>query len=241
MDWYIVIKTINGRRYYYRQKTRREGGRVRTRSEYIGPAGDAGLVGVGGPSPGPPGPTKQDVDGATELLQGETAANWGHHWARDRREASLVKKDARVERMLRGLDVKWTHNTRGAFYNPISGVVNIPPARCFIDKDGQTATQAYYVVLFHELVHWTMAASRANRPTKTFDLREYAREELVAELGAVVLMRWFGFELGSSARHALYFQTWLGRIRHKSPALNYAKKEALRAVEYILKNGKMAQ
>src|SRR5438128_2414384 len=40
MDWYIVIKTINGRRYRYRQKTWREGGRVRTRSEYIGLAGD---------------------------------------------------------------------------------------------------------------------------------------------------------------------------------------------------------
>jgi hypothetical protein len=37
MDWYIVIKTIKGRRYRYRQKTWREGGRVRTRSEYIGP------------------------------------------------------------------------------------------------------------------------------------------------------------------------------------------------------------
>jgi hypothetical protein len=41
MDWYIVIKMINGCRYRYRQKTWRENGRVRTRSEYIGPAGDA--------------------------------------------------------------------------------------------------------------------------------------------------------------------------------------------------------
>ena len=40
MDWYIVIKTIKGRRYRYRQKTWREGKRVRTRSEYIGPADD---------------------------------------------------------------------------------------------------------------------------------------------------------------------------------------------------------
>jgi len=35
MDWYIVIKTIKGRRYRYRQKTWREGGCVRTRSEYV--------------------------------------------------------------------------------------------------------------------------------------------------------------------------------------------------------------
>ena len=38
MDWYVVIKPINGRRYYYRQKTWREGKRVRTLSQYIAPA-----------------------------------------------------------------------------------------------------------------------------------------------------------------------------------------------------------
>jgi hypothetical protein len=37
MEWYLVIKTINGRRYRYRQRTRREGKRVRTESEYVGP------------------------------------------------------------------------------------------------------------------------------------------------------------------------------------------------------------
>jgi hypothetical protein len=44
MDWYIVTKTINGRRYLYRQKTWREGRRVRTQNEYIGPVGSAALV-----------------------------------------------------------------------------------------------------------------------------------------------------------------------------------------------------
>ena len=37
MDWYIVIKTIKGRRYRYRQKTWRHGARVRCQSEYISP------------------------------------------------------------------------------------------------------------------------------------------------------------------------------------------------------------
>lgn len=35
MDWYVVVKTIKGRRYRYRQKTWREGKRVRTLSEYV--------------------------------------------------------------------------------------------------------------------------------------------------------------------------------------------------------------
>jgi hypothetical protein len=37
MEWYRIIKTVKGRRYYYRQKTWREGKRVRTKSEYLGP------------------------------------------------------------------------------------------------------------------------------------------------------------------------------------------------------------
>jgi hypothetical protein len=42
METYTVIKTINGRRYRYSQKTWREGGRVRTKSVYLGPVdGDA--------------------------------------------------------------------------------------------------------------------------------------------------------------------------------------------------------
>jgi hypothetical protein len=38
MEWYTVVKTINGRKYIYMQKTYREGKRVRTLNRYIGPA-----------------------------------------------------------------------------------------------------------------------------------------------------------------------------------------------------------
>ncbi len=37
MEWYVVIKTIKGRRYRYRQQTWRQGKRVCTRSQYISP------------------------------------------------------------------------------------------------------------------------------------------------------------------------------------------------------------
>ncbi len=37
MQWYRVVKTIKGHRYLYRQRTYREGGKVRTQSQYIGP------------------------------------------------------------------------------------------------------------------------------------------------------------------------------------------------------------
>ena len=39
MEWYRVVKTINGRKYIYEQKTYRQGKQVRTLNRYIGPAG----------------------------------------------------------------------------------------------------------------------------------------------------------------------------------------------------------
>jgi hypothetical protein len=42
---YIVIKNVKGRKYRYRQRTYREGGRVKTESIYLGPVD-------GTPSPG---------------------------------------------------------------------------------------------------------------------------------------------------------------------------------------------
>jgi hypothetical protein len=47
MGWYTVTKTIKGRKYTYRQRTWREGGKVRTQSVYLGPANDV-TVATGG-------------------------------------------------------------------------------------------------------------------------------------------------------------------------------------------------
>lgn len=47
MSWYIVVKTIKGHRYRYRQRTWRENGKMRTESVYLGPAS-------AGPTSAPP-------------------------------------------------------------------------------------------------------------------------------------------------------------------------------------------
>src|SRR5258708_40307918 len=102
MDWYLVIKTINGRRYKYRQKTWREGGRVRTRSEYIGPAGAA--PSVASPSVGQ---LKKAASSALELLMGEQANDWEQAFEEDRDGPSLVKRHHRIEHLFRKLYVQW--------------------------------------------------------------------------------------------------------------------------------------
>jgi antirestriction protein ArdC len=243
MDWYIVIKTINGRRYRYRQKTWREGGRVHTRSEYIGPAeAAAGPAPAGQPHPGRATTSvshlRKITAAALETLTGEQASDWKHAFEEEREGPNLVRKESRIEQVLRELRVRWTDSTDGAYYNPGEDVVNIPPPENFIDKDGQSATQAYYIVVFHELVHWTGGDGRMDRATGGwFNDEGYAREELVAELGATILMKHFGLDLGNPGRHAHYFQIWLGRSGARKAALTHAKREAQRAVRFILERG----
>lgn len=41
MAWYFVTKRIGGRAYRYKQRTYREGGKVRTQCEYVGPISDS--------------------------------------------------------------------------------------------------------------------------------------------------------------------------------------------------------
>jgi antirestriction protein ArdC len=243
MDWYVVIKTIKGRRYYYRQKTRREGPRVRTLSQYIRPVDgtppSTTLPSNPAAADRPPSTPKFDrahVERAFALVMGKQADGWEHHWNTERAGPNLVDKDERIERVLETLGISWTHDRSGAYFRPATGEVNIPPEQCFMDKNGQTATQAYYVVLFHEVVHWTKQhLTRA----AGFGRMRYAREELVAELGAVSLMQHFGLELGCPERHAKYFQVWLSRAGSEKAALAHAKKHAAAAVRFVLGDGRM--
>jgi antirestriction protein ArdC len=103
--------------------------------------------------------------------------------------------------------------------------------------NGQTATQAYYAVVFHEIIHWSGDVGRLGR--KHFN--RYAEEELVAEMGAVILMRHFGMELGNPKRHAAYIQGWLDRCYEGDAPLRRAKVEAAKAVRYILERGIIGQ
>ena len=237
MDWYIVVKTINGRRYRYRQKTWRENGRVRTRSEYIGPADSASS------KPASAARTELDAVVADEAFATLTDSNfvrtnWGLPWDLQREGDNGVQRVDAIDRLLVRLQVSLREANLGAFYRPSDDSITLPPMRAFTEFSGQTATQNYYGVLLHELVHATGSVSRLRRRDSHTQLG-YAREELVAESAALLLLKHFGIASEDSSRHIGYFQAWLARAGHRDRALQYARKEALRAVRYILAHGIM--
>lgn len=126
-----------------------------------------------------------------------------------------------------GADVR--HGGGCAFYAPAPDYVQMPPFESFLDPE------SYYATLGHELTHWTRHACRLNRD---FDRRRhgdegYAREELVAELGAAFLCADLGLALEPREDHAAYLASWLEVLRDDKRFIFSAAAHAQRAVDFL--------
>ncbi len=106
-----------------------------------------------------------------------------------------------------------------------------PTPDAFDDVGGWASTVA------HEHAHWTGHPSRTGRHSRT-GLGEEARprEELVAELGAVVICSALGLEHSPVTHHARYLKSWAGHLRSQEggAALTAAAADASRAAGFVV-------
>ncbi len=116
-----------------------------------------------------------------------------------------------------------------AYYALQSDHVQMPPLECFRDSE------SYYATLAHEMTHWTRHPSRLNRDfgSKRFGDEGYAREELVAEIGAAFLCAELGITPEIREDHAAYIDSWLAVLKHDKRAIFSAAAHAQRAVDYL--------
>jgi len=117
-----------------------------------------------------------------------------------------------------------------AYYSYKDDVVSVPDRRSFATPED------YYLTLFHELVHSTGHKARLNREmgaTAGFGSRAYAREELVAEIGAAFLSGQAGLD-PVPANCASYIAGWLETIRNDNSAIMWAASRAQAAADHIL-------
>lgn len=121
------------------------------------------------------------------------------------------------------------HTGTQASYSITTDRVQMPPFESFA-----TVTD-YYAVLSHELTHWTRHPTRLDRDLgrKTYGDAGYAKEELVAELGACFLAADLGFEPMPAEQHAAYIQSWLQALQDDKKLIFTAASHAQKAVEYI--------
>ena len=123
------------------------------------------------------------------------------------------------------------HGHQRAFYTPATDTLHLPSPTCF------QSPEAYYATVFHELVHAVGHRARLNRPTLTDPCRfgdpTYAKEELVAELGAAYLCGVCGIANATIDHSAAYLQSWMQVLRHDPTMLVHAAAQAQRAADYI--------
>ena len=120
------------------------------------------------------------------------------------------------------------HGGDCAYYSPALDYIQMPPFEAFGNAEG------YYATLSHECTHWTGDAKRLDRTFgKKFGDDNYAREELVAELGSAFLCA--SLELTPETRedHASYLAHWLKVLKEDKRAIFQAAAHAQRAADFL--------
>lgn len=151
-----------------------------------------------------------------------------HFYASPESKESSVARNDTLDRFFAETKADIYTGTK-ASYSITTDRVQMPPIESF------ESTESYYAVLAHEITHWTRHPSRLNRDLgrKSFGDAGYAREELVAELGACFLAADLGFEPMPESQHAAYIQSWLEVLKQDKRFIVQAASYAQKAAEYL--------
>lgn len=119
-----------------------------------------------------------------------------------------------------------------AYYDFGSDLINLP-SRNFVSAADYVGTLA------HEMVHSTGHSSRLNRFDDSYkpselEYKNYAYEELIAEMGAAFLCAKLGIAEQTYSQHASYLDYWLEFLEDDYRYLGKAASAATKACNYIL-------
>jgi antirestriction protein ArdC len=126
-----------------------------------------------------------------------------------------------------GADIR--HGGTRAYYAPQPDYIQMPPFETFKDAESYAATLA------HELTHWTKHDTRLARDfgRQRHGDEGYAREELVAELGAAFLCADLGITPEVREDHAAYIASWLTVLKDDKRFIFSAAGHAQRAADFL--------
>jgi antirestriction protein ArdC len=178
----------------------------------------------------------QQIEREIPFLKGYTVFNVEqieglpeHYYAKPEPQFTAVQRIDRAEAFFAATHADIRYRGGRAYYAQESDYIQLPPIESFRDAE------SFYATLAHESTHWTKHSSRIQRDfgRKTWGDEGYAREELVAELGAAFLCA--DLELAPELRddHASYIATWLQVLKNDNRAIFQAAAHAQRAVDYL--------
>ena len=137
-----------------------------------------------------------------------------------------------------GVDLK-NENINTAHYNLNKDCIYLPKIYQI-----NSCYEHYLLTFFHELVHATGSEERLNRKLGNYGLDEesHSSEELIAEMGSVLLARYFNVEVNEDLykNFLIYIKSWLSYIDEdkKVEILSEAIEKSIQAVNYIIRNNK---
>lgn len=152
-----------------------------------------------------------------------------HYYARPANPLPLAERIANADWFIKDTGADIRHGGNSAYFMPSQDRIQLPPFEAFRDKE------SYYATALHELTHWTRHASRLDRDLgrKHFGDEGYAREELVAELGAAFLCADLAITPEIRDDHAAYLANWLKVLKDDKRAIFQAAAHAQRAADYL--------
>jgi len=142
--------------------------------------------------------------------------------------SSTPQRLERAEQILNGWPVPCRHGRSHAAYDVAADCILLP------HRDQFSSTAGYYATWAHEAVHSTGHCSRLNRDmTGCFGSDLYAREELIAELGAVLIGT--RLEIGCDlSNHAAYLDHWIRLLQEKPGILIPVLQQARQSADLII-------
>ncbi|SDH24511.1 ArdC family protein [Pelagibacterium luteolum] len=156
--------------------------------------------------------TGQDIEREIPFMKGYTVFNADqveglphHFYALQTPAIDPVARIDRAEAFFAATHADIRHGGNRAYYAGGDDHVQMPPFEAFCDRE------SYYATLAHEVAHWTSHRTRLDRALgrKKWGDAGYAKEELVAELGAAFLSANLGLTPEPRAEHASYIASWL--------------------------------
>ena len=117
-----------------------------------------------------------------------------------------------------------------ASYYPGVDTIRMPNQNEYVNDD------TYAAELAHELIHWSGHKSRLNRDSlyAEKDTSDSAYEEIIAEVGAVMLCARFNIPTNNSENHLPYIAHWMEQMQSNPKYITKAAADAEKAVSYIL-------
>jgi len=145
-------------------------------------------------------------------------------------EGAAVEPIAHAEEFYSNLDYLQIKEGPQPSYSPAADHITMPHINDFV------GAEEFYSTLGHEYIHSTGHKTRLDRPqVASFGSEGYPYEELIAELGSVLLMAHLGLSAEPTQNNsAAYLKSWLRKLKDDPKQLWKAASAASKATDRLL-------